>query len=560
MLCYELTICFPIKEDRKMKKTMFVAATSAVFLLTACTGAPAPNDSANGSGIDLVYSTPAGVGAVENVNWNLADGEPLSLDPNASWSGSQNFVGNLVCESLLSTTPEGALEPGLATDVSYADETTVVVTLREGVTFSDGSPLTADDVVYSIERTRTNPASQLAPDLVTVESVVATDADTVTLTLNEPNTLMRGILSTGAGAIVSQAAAEGNANFGMPGDTSLMCTGPYTLTAWNPGSDIVVQANPNWWNKGEGKQLTQQITFSFITDPAAAAAGYESGQLDGGFLIPPSSIKTLQESTVGTLGFGEGTSFGAWVPIVNTDRAMSNPKLREALAMSLDYASLVKNDTAGAGIPAKSIATPGSWGYEQATFQAAWDALRNPVTDLEAAKKLVAESGVSNPELVIAAWSELPDSVNSALALQQAANSIGFNATINKIGFDRAADLFSATKKEDIDIFQTSYLSTLNDPLAVLSQVGLVGGLADWGGYNNPEVNDLIKSALAAIDEAERAKIIVDIQKLMVADYAWIPTTTTPSPYFMSNELSGVVVGAPANLWSAWAVNLGTAK
>ena len=543
-----------------MKKTMFVAATSAVFLLTACTGAPAPNDSANGSGIDLVYSTPAGVGAVENVNWNLADGEPLSLDPNASWSGSQNFVGNLVCESLLSTTPEGALEPGLATDVSYADETTVVVTLREGVTFSDGSPLTADDVVYSIERTRTNPASQLAPDLVTVESVVATDADTVTLTLNEPNTLMRGILSTGAGAIVSQAAAEGNANFGMPGDTSLMCTGPYTLTAWNPGSDIVVQANPNWWNKGEGKQLTQQITFSFITDPAAAAAGYESGQLDGGFLIPPSSIKTLQESTVGTLGFGEGTSFGAWVPIVNTDRAMSNPKLREALAMSLDYASLVKNDTAGAGIPAKSIATPGSWGYEQATFQAAWDALRNPVTDLEAAKKLVAESGVSNPELVIAAWSELPDSVNSALALQQAANSIGFNATINKIGFDRAADLFSATKKEDIDIFQTSYLSTLNDPLAVLSQVGLVGGLADWGGYNNPEVNDLIKSALAAIDEAERAKIIVDIQKLMVADYAWIPTTTTPSPYFMSNELSGVVVGAPANLWSAWAVNLGTAK
>ena len=543
-----------------MKKVMLAAGTSAALLLTACTGAPAPNDSANGSGIELVYSTPAGVGAVENVNWNLADGEPLSLDPNASWSGSQNFVGNLVCESLLSTTPEGALEPGLATDVSYADETTVVVTLREGVTFSDGSPLTADDVVYSIERTRTNPASQLAPDLVTVESVVATDADTVTLTLNEPNSLMRGILSTGAGAIVSQAAAEGNANFGMPGDTSLMCTGPYTLSAWNPGSDIVVQANPNWWNKGEGKQLTQQITFSFITDPAAAAAGYESGQLDGGFLIPPSSIKTLQESTVGTLGFGEGTSFGAWVPIVNTDRAMSNPKLREALAMSLDYASLVKNDTAGAGIPAKSIATPGSWGYEQATFQAAWDALPNPVTDLEAAKKLVAESGVSNPELVIAAWSELPDSVNSALALQQAANSIGFNATVNKIGFDRAADLFSTAKKEDIDIFQTNYLSTLNDPLMILSQVGLDGGLANWGGYNNPEVNNLIKSALAATDEAERAKIIVDIQKLMVADYAWIPTTTTPSPFFMSNELSGVVVGAPAHLWSAWAVNLGTAK
>jgi peptide/nickel transport system substrate-binding protein len=542
-----------------MKKIVLAAATSTVLLLSGCSGAPVPGSTSD-SGIELVYSTPAGVGAIENVNWNLADGEPFGLDPNASWSGSQNFVGNLVCESLLSTTPEGVLGAGLATDVSYSDDTTVVVTLREGVTFSDGSPMTAEDVVYSIERSRTNPASQFAPDLVTVDSVVATDAGTVTLTLNEPNSLMRGILSTGAGAIVSQAAAEGNSNFGMPGDTSLMCTGPYVLSEWNPGSNIIVQANPNWWNKGDGKQLTQQITFSFITDPAAAAAGYESGQIDGGFLIPPSSINTLQESTVGTLGFGQGTSFGAWVPIVNTDRAMSNPKLRQALALSLDYVSLVKSDTAGAGIPAKSIATPGSWAYETATFQSAWDALPDVVTDLDAAKRLVAESGVSNPELVIAAWSELPDSVNSALVLQQAANSIGFNATINKIGFDRVADLYSATTKEDIDIFQTNYLATVNDPLAILSQVGLDSGMANWGGYSNSEVTELIKTALATNDDAARAPIVVEIQKMMVADYAWIPTTTTPSPYFMSNKISGAVTGAPAHLWTAWAVNLGSTE
>lgn len=547
-----------------MKKLVLATGSAALLLLTACGGAAAPESSASGeansSGIELVTAMPAGVGPVENVNWNLADGEPLSLDPNLYWSGSQNFVGNLMCESLLSTTPTGGLEPGLATDVSYSDDKTLVVKMREGVTFWDGSAVTADDVVFSIERARTNELSQFAGDLTSIASVEATDATTVTIALSEPNSLVRSALSTGAAAVVSKASAEGNADFGMPGNTSMVCSGPYTLKEWTTGTKIVVEANPNWWNKGQGKQLTKQITFSFITDPAAAVAGYESGELDGGFLIPPSSIKALQDSSVGTLGFGQGSTFGAWVPIMNTERSMSNPKLREALALSLDYASLVKNDTAGAGIPAKALAVPGSWGYEVQTYQAAWNALPDPVTDLDAAKKLVAESGVSNPELVIAAWSELPDSINQALALQQAANSVGFNATILKVGFDRATDIFSGAKKTDLDIFATNYLSMVSDPLSIYSQIGLEEGAGNWGGYINPKVSELIKNALAASNEAERAKITVEIQSLITADNAWLPTTTTPSPFFISNELSGVVPGAPANVWSAWAINLGTAK
>jgi peptide/nickel transport system substrate-binding protein len=260
------------------------------------------------------------------------------------------------------------------------------------------------------------------------------------------------------------------------------------------------------------------------------------------------------------MGFGQGSSFGAWVPVMNTGRSMSNPKLREALALSLDYASLVKNDTAGAGIPAKALAVPGSWGYEVGTYQAAWDALPDPVTDLEAAKKLVAESGVSNPELVIQAWSELPDSVNQALVLQQAANSVGFNATILKVGFDRVEDIFSGAIKADMDIFGTNYLSIFADPLSIYSQIGLEEGSGNWGGYSNAKVSELIKDAFAATTDEERAKITVEIQSLMTADFAWLPTTTSPSPFFISNELSGVVPAAPAHLWSAWAVNLGTAK
>ena len=283
----------------------------------------------------------------------------------------------------------------------------------------------------------------------------------------------------------------------------------------------------------------------------------KSGAIDGTFLLPPSAIPPLKQATNGTLGFGRGTAFQAWVPIIGSGGPLANPKLREALAKALDYPSIIKNDTAGAGSPAKALGTPGSWGYAVDAYKAAWDQLPTPAQDVEAAKQLVAESGVSNPRLVIAAFSELPDSVNSALVLQSAANAIGFDASIKKIGFDYANTLFSGAKKPDIDIFGTNYLSLVTDPLSIYSQVGLPGGAANWGGYDNPQVAELLTKALGTTDEAERAQLVIEAQTIMTQEYAWIPTTTSPNGFFLSNNITGAVVTSPADIWSPWATQLG---
>lgn len=557
-----------------MKRPLvLVAALASGLVLAACTGAPAPSDSGAASGSatapsgsssaspgaddGLVVSTPPGAGPVDNVTWNLGDGEPLSIDPNLTWSGSQNFVGTNLCESLLTIAADGTIQPGLATDVVQQDPTTLVATLRPDATFWDGTPVTAADAAFSLDRARTDPTSQYAGDLASIASVAATDTSTLTITLSKPDVLVRSNLATSASAVVSKAFFEANADtFGTPGG-QVMCSGPYKLDSWTPGKDIVISVNPTWWGKGEGKQLTQQITYTFVTDPAAAVAGMKSGEINGAFLLPPSAIPPLQQATNGAVGFGRGTAFQAWVPIVGSGGPLANPKLREALAKALDYPSIIKNDTAGAGSPAKALATPGSWGYEVETYSAAWDQLPTPAQDLEAAKQLVAESGVSKPRLVIAAFSELPDSVNSALVLQSAANSIGFDATIKKIGFDYANTLFSGEKKPDIDIFQTNYLSLVTDPLSIYSQVGLPKGAANWGGYDNPQVAEVLTKALGTIDEAERAKLVIEAQTIMTQDFAWIPTTTSPNAYFLSSNITGALVTAPAHIWSPWATQLG---
>jgi peptide/nickel transport system substrate-binding protein len=561
-----------------MKRPIVLAtALASGFVLAACSGAPAPTESgaasdpapaASGpsaataaapadSEDGLVVSMPPGTGPVENVNWNLGDGEPLSLDPSLTWSGSQNFVGVNLCESLLTIAADGTIQPGLATEVVQQDPTTLVATLRSDATFWDGTPVTAADAAFSLDRARTDPTSQYAGDLASISSVAATDDSTLTITLSKPDVLVKSNLATSASAVVSKAFFEANTDtFGKPGG-QVMCSGPYKLDSWTPGKDIVISVNPTWWGKGEGKQLAQKITYTFVTDPSAAVAGMKSGAIDGVFLLPPSAIPPLQQATNGAVGFGRGTAFQAWVPIVGSGGPLADPKLREALAKALDYASIIKNDTAGAGSPAKALATPGSWGYAVDTYRAAWDQLPTPAQDIEAAKQLVAESGVSNPRLVIAAFSELPDSVNGALVLQSAANAVGFDASIKKIGFDYVNTLYSGAEKPDIDIFQTNYLSLVTDPLSIYSQVGLPEGAANWGGYDNPQVAELLTQALGATDEAERAKLVIEAQTIMTQDHAWIPTTTSPNAFFLSNEMTGAIVTAPAHLWSPWAVQLG---
>jgi ABC-type transport system substrate-binding protein len=87
--------------------------------------------------------------------------------------------------------------------------------------------------------------------------------------------------------------------------------------------------------------------------------------------------------------------------------------------------------------------------------------------------------------------------------------------------------------------------------------VGLPDGSGNWGGYKNPQAADLLAKALVTVDENERAAIVIEAQSLMTEDFAWIPTTTSPNAYFLSNAITGAVVTAPAHIWSPWANQLG---
>jgi peptide/nickel transport system substrate-binding protein len=171
-------------------------------------------------------------------------------------------AGSLMCESLLRQAPDGSLQPGLAT-VSNPSPTTLVFTLRPGVRFWDGHPVTSADVVYSLGR-------QMNPKLGASYGWVFNRV-----------------------ASISATSQDQGKNYGTPGG-SIMCTGAYMLKSWTPG--VVAVRNPHYWNPSV-HSLVGQITIKGVPSIASVTAGLETGAIQGEYGVGVTTLNQLRDNS-----------------------------------------------------------------------------------------------------------------------------------------------------------------------------------------------------------------------------------------------------------------------
>lgn len=522
------------------------------------TGASGRSNAATTPASSAFAAPPAAKGPVDSVTW-ATRAEPSSLDSAVAFGGDTNAVLSNVCESLVQLQADGSITPLLASKVDQPDDKTYVFTLRQGVTFFDGSPLTPADVVFSLKRTiDPKTGSFFGAYGKHVTSVEATGADQVTVKLSQTDPIFYQMLATPLGQVVEKAYVEkAGAKYGSAASLP-MCTGPYQVSSWQQGQSISLKANDRWWNGKD--QLARAAKFVFVADDATLTAGLTSGEIDGTYVAASASIPALKKSAKLNFYSGPSATFHSLI-VAHTGGIMGNPAVREAVRQTIDYTGTVKSLFNGFAEPMRALAPSGSWGSQAAIYQKAYNQLPAAQQDLDGARKTLKDAGAANPTITLAVPGYLPDFRAFAESFQSTAKQVGITVDLKLLPKADFFALFSDAKaRAKVDLFYSDWVGWVPDPTELYTAIGLPGGAANFGGYDNPEVTKILNQAYTTVDPAKRADLVVQAQALIMKDLPWIPFAAQYQTLPLNKRLAGTTVASPLWTYTSWLVKTGSAN
>jgi peptide/nickel transport system substrate-binding protein len=503
-----------------------------------------------------VLASPA-KGELDGFTWALPF-EAASLDPIKSWSYPENTVLANLCESVVHLTPDLKLEPGLASKVDTSDPTKVVLTIRDGVRFWDGSPMTAQDVAFSLNRNlQPDLGGYFGPFWRNVGSVAATSSSEVTIRLKRPDVLFWKTLSMATGAVSEQAYVKRKGKaYGTP-KGGLMCTGPFKLDRWAPGQSVVISRSDDYWNP-QLRPKAGRVELRAVADQAALTNALLTGEIDGTFFTPVAAIDRLQASGAGTLYRGRSTLAQMLVP--RLEGPLGDVRIRRALSMALDRTVISQRVWEGAATPLSSIATPTTWGYARDTFTRAYQELGvKPTADLEAARALVRQAGV--PARTITVWSsaERREANTTANYIADVGGQLGLKMKVRTVPIQEYATwAYDPAVRARTDLALTLWWTDVAEPLQALWPIAEPGGVSNYNGYHNPAAVRLLTRAFGEADDTARARLVDQAQRVMFAeDMMWIPLVNVATLTWMGKRITGGPVGVPGAFYTPWAAYVG---
>ncbi|ORT57048.1 ABC transporter substrate-binding protein [Streptomyces sp. CB03238] len=544
------------------RQVLTVLISVGVLATTSCTS------TSNGSGgaprpARLTTTTTPGTGAVDRVTWALPYGEPTTLDPAKVGDYSPQTVEANLCDTLTRMNADFSLSPGLARKVTWTDNRTLVLDLRADVTFWDGSRMTPEDVIHSLER-QTDPKTQALYGnyLAAVTSIKATGPHQVTLRTRTYDQTLPKALSTSFGAVSRKAYAQkAGAAYGTA-KGGLMCTGPFKLASWKSGHSITLERNDAYWD-ARLKPKVGKLVFTFITNSNTLTSALLSGEVDGTYELPPSSATALARASNGDTYLGPSTQNVLLVP-GSAKSPAADRRLLDALSLSLDRTALIKNVFGGDATPLKSLVPPLTWRGDKAAdrYDAAYAALpAAPEPDLERARKLMDQVGPVSRPLVAAIPAGDQKGLQTLTFLQAAAKKLGVDIQLRLLQPTEMSSLFyDPSIRQGIDLILTFGYVGMPDPAAYVAEMVTPRGLFNWTGYDNPAVTRLLQQARTSSDPQVSAKAFGEAQALFTPTVPVIYLAATHERMYMNKRISGAPTSF-AYMGMPWAAYLGgTAK
>lgn len=541
---------------RRLRAISVAAVTGSLAIsLAACSGSQTAGNSktATLNFADLATSTPEGAGQIANLKWNLPF-EPSNIDWTRPYNWAEPTVDANICEGLFRYTADFSKKPNLATKVAVPNDLTYIFTLRPGVKFWDGHPMTAADVVYSLERNEDpSVGSVFSKYYLNVSSIKATGPLQVTVKMKRPDATFLQAMASPAGDVGEEAyIKKAGKAYGSP-TGGAMCTGPFKFVSWTPGQSIILERNNSYWDTTRVPKV-QKITFSFISDESTEVNALRSGELDGAYFpTPPAGLSKLQSDPNGKVYLGRSLDFFTLVTTAQSG-PFADPRVRNALLDALDRPAIARTIFQGTALPAKAIVGPSYWGYSKQTYQQAYDKLPNPHPNYAEAKKLIHEAGATGKSITIAAQGSSAVYAEIASLLEAAGSAIGLNVHIKIVPINQFGNLYNdPSARKGIAGFLTDWYGQIAEPLDIYDLFAVPGGY----NYTNyiDEASSLNK-ALGQLSDQQRADTIVPAQQGITNNLPWLPLVQDSNILFMNKRISGAIASFPF-VETSWAVTIG---
>lgn len=477
------------------------------------------------------------------------DSDIVKLDPAFAYDFTTNPVVNHITQPLLTFDENNQLQPMLASSWEQVDDLTYVYQIRDDVTFSDGSPMTMEDVLYSLERIRDpEVASYLGWMFDNVDTIEQTGDWEMTVKLSTPDATWQYVLGTSAGHIMSKAFAEAAGDkLGTP-EGGLMGTGPYKFVSWQNGSEVVLTRNENYWNT-EDPGYYDNLVFKIITEDTTRVTALQTGDVDCTVAPPESMLDVMAADENLTLTSSSG--FGVTFLAFNTAKApFDNVDVRNAIYSAIDLDSIQESLIKQAGEP--STALPSSTALFTIEPERWTEYLGKAPThtyDVEAAKELLAKAGYADGFDCSITISDNTLRNSMALAIQEQLAQIGINVTINKVSTDehtayQFGDILDSNGLRDYDMIMAGWEADYPDPSGNLTPLFQGGNSSNSAAYANDQVDALIDQQMQSNNPTERNDLMFQALDIITQDNPYIFLYYPVKNIAMNKDYTGVMWNA----------------
>lgn len=522
--------------------------TAAAVMLAAVAGSQAVAAVSEGTRAATPSATEHAVAACSNVKrgGTLTYGvsqDVISFDAANTQDNGSLWTQMNVYDQLLRISPFGSKAlPGLAVKwTAKKGGREYVFKLRRNARFSDGTPVTAEDVKFSFDRTRSK-KSAVSWTLEAVKSVRAVDRYTVQVTLTKPWAPFLSDITLWGASIMSKKAVQ---RLGAKIKTQPVGSGPFSVAEFKPGQYVLLKRNPYYWQKdacGNTYPYLDQVRLEYIPNDTTRMTKLQSGGLDAAIDVPYNQIKSL-DARAGVTAKAALQLGALNIALSQRFEPFTNVKVRQAMNYAIDREAIVKAVFFGYGKPARSPISTG------VSF---WTGRYGYTYNLARAKQLMKESGVGPFSTTMLTISGDVTSQGVSVIVQNQLKQIGI--TVKLQAFDNTT-WFGQIQQKKTEMAYGYGTSDNLDPNAnmlfcCVSNGGADAWFTDW---KDPEADALARRSQAELNVKKRAALLNQWQRILMqrGPVLWLVSPT--NRYAYRDNVHGFRIN-PVAQWPLWLV------